>query len=291
MQKLFLIIFFFTFLQSNAQNIGIGTNTPDPSAKLDITSTNSGFLPPRMSMLQRDSIQNPAEGLMIFNITKKCTEVFVAGTWQSIYCYQPPNLTDIDGNIYSTTQICDQVWTSKNLDVVRYRNGDIIPQVTDAAQWRSLTTGAWCYYNNDPAMGAIYGKLYNWYAINDARGLAPQGWHVPSLFEYNLLAENCLGGFNFAGGAMKETDTLHWNTPNTVANNNSGFSGLPGGYRSNNGSYIVGIFGFGGYWWSSSDLICGAGANALFLKNDNTDANTGYCFNKLIGLSVRLVKD
>jgi hypothetical protein len=91
----------------------------------------------------------------------------------------------------ATTTICDQTWMVKNLDVDHYRNGDPIPQVTDPAAWAALTTGAWCYYYNDPAIGAIYGKLYNWYAVNDPRGLAPVGWHIPTEPEWITLV-NCL---------------------------------------------------------------------------------------------------
>ncbi|RYY08664.1 MAG: hypothetical protein EOO04_39670, partial [Chitinophagaceae bacterium] len=96
---------------------------------------------------------------------------------------------DIPGSCSAplVTKICDQVWTVKNLDVTTYRNGDPIPQVTDPNAWATARTGAWCYYDNDPSNGAIYGKLYNWYAVNDARGLAPAGWHVPSDAEWNTL--------------------------------------------------------------------------------------------------------
>ena len=80
----------------------------------------------------------------------------------------------------------------KNLDVSKYRNGDDIPQVTDATTWANLTTGAWCYYENNTANGTVYGKLYNWFAVNDPRGLAPSGWHIPSQAEWVTL-QNCLG--------------------------------------------------------------------------------------------------
>jgi uncharacterized protein (TIGR02145 family) len=99
-----------------------------------------------------------------------------------------------------------------NLNVSHYRNGDVIPQVTDPTAWSSLTTGAWCYYNNDTANGTVYGKLYNWYAVNDPRGLSPQGWHVPTDAEWTNLT-SCLGGESLAGGKMKAT-TL-WDSPNT----------------------------------------------------------------------------
>ena len=88
--------------------------------------------------------------------------------------------------------ICNQYWMPKNLDVDHYRNGDPIPQVTDPEVWGTLTTGAWCYYNNDPANGAVYGKLYNWYAVNDPRGLAPAGWHIPTEAEMIVMSD-CLG--------------------------------------------------------------------------------------------------
>ncbi len=144
-----------------------------------------------------------------------------------------------------------EVWMLKNLDVSKYRNGDDIPQVTDPAAWANLTTGAWCYYNNDPANGTTYGKLYNWYAVNDPRGLAPTGWHVPTDAEWTTLI-NCLGGEAVAGGKMKETGTTHWRSPNTDATNSSGFTGLPGGLRYSGRAFTD--IGFFGSWWSSSEF-------------------------------------
>jgi len=87
-------------------------------------------------------------------------------------------ISDIEGNAYNTIKINTQIWIQKNLNVSYYRNGDRIPQVTSPADWATLKIGAWCYYNNDPANESIYGKLYNWYAVNDKRGLAPIGWHI-----------------------------------------------------------------------------------------------------------------
>ena len=85
-------------------------------------------------------------------------------------------------------RIGTQVWKIKNLNVSNYRNGDLIPQVKNPAKWATLTTGAWCWYNNDSANGAVYGKLYNWYAVTDPRGLAPEGWHVPSDADWDTLS-------------------------------------------------------------------------------------------------------
>jgi uncharacterized protein (TIGR02145 family) len=138
----------------------------------------------------------------------------------------------------------------KNLDVDHYSNGEPIPEVKDPTEWSNLKTGAWCYYNNDPANGAIYGKLYNRYAVNDPRGLAPKGWHIPSEAEWTEL-ENYLGGKDVAGGKLKETGTAHWQNPNTGATNESGFSALPGGWRNYNGAF--GSVGYYGLWWSSTE--------------------------------------
>lgn len=162
--------------------------------------------------------------------------------------------------------ICSQTWATRNLGVTTYSDGTVIPQVTDQTQWANLTTGAWCYYNNDPANDAVYGKLYNWYAaagIYDAaslanpalrKKLAPTGWHVPTDAEWTTLT-TCLGGITIAGGKMKETGTAHWQSPNQDATNSSGFTGLPGGYRFSYGSFnFIGNYGF---WWSSSENFYG----------------------------------
>jgi len=132
--------------------------------------------------------------------------------------------------ILSSVQIGNQTWTLKNLDVSTYRNGDPIPQVQDNTAWANLSTGAWCYYLNNTANGTIYGKLYNWYAVNDPRGLAPNGYHIPTDAEWTTLT-TYLGGSTLAGGKMKEAGSSHWLSPNTGATNSSGFKGLPGGFR------------------------------------------------------------
>jgi uncharacterized protein (TIGR02145 family) len=152
-----------------------------------------------------------------------------------------------------TVNICGQTWMKKNLDVTTYRNGDPIPQIQNLSQWATATTGAWCYYNNDPALGAIYGKLYNWYAVNDPRGLAPLGWHIPMNAEWQTLV-NCLGGDVVAGGKMKETGTSLWSSPNNSATNSSGFCAIPGGQLSTNGSggVMFSLINNSTMWWSTT---------------------------------------
>ncbi len=192
-----------------------------------------------------------------------------------------------DGDDLETVIIGTQEWTVKNLDVSRYRNGDIIPEVKDPKKWRELETGAWCYYNNDPENGKIYGKLYNWYAVNDPRGLAPNGFHIPSGNEWSTLI-TFLGGEDVAGGKMKSTGTSLWLSPNANSTNYKGFSGLPGGYR-----YLIGDFFFGigklGNWWSSS-LNDTSNAGYLFLSDNNDNAKKFNC-NKKVGYSVRCLRD
>jgi uncharacterized protein (TIGR02145 family) len=194
--------------------------------------------------------------------------------------------------------IGSQTWTTKNLDVATYSDGTIIPQVTDPAKWASLTTGAWCYYDNNSVNGATYGKLYNWYAAagiwNEASGtdasqrkqLAPTGYHVPSGAEWRTLTDY-LGGANFAGGKMKESGKKHWNSPNQDATNSSGFTGLPGGYRNYNVTFnYVGSLG---YWWSSSEFNTSI-AWGRTLNYDNGSANTSLP-DKTSGVSVRCLRD
>ena len=188
-----------------------------------------------------------------------------------------------DENISGIT-IGTQVWEAKNLDVTTYRNGDPIPQITDSAEWVNATTGGWCYYQNNPGNDSVYGKLYNWYAVNDPRGLAPQGWHLPTNDEWLKLV-NFLGGRLVSGGKMKAT-TL-WNTPNRGATNSSNFGGLPGGGRD----FIFVNQNAAGYWWSTTPStdhplkVWGVSLDAL------TETTGQIEFEKFLGLSVRCVKD
>jgi uncharacterized protein (TIGR02145 family) len=198
-----------------------------------------------------------------------------------------------------TVTIGTQTWTAKNLNVATYRDGTTIPEVQNKEDWASLSTGAWCYYHNDPATkDAIYGKLYNWYAVagiwNEAsktdvsqrKNLAPTGYHVPSDEEWTTLT-TYLGGESIAGGKMKETGTAHWGTPNKDATNTSGFAGLPGGYRYLSGTF--GNFSDSGSWWSSSEFTT-TDAWYRFLYYYYGTARRDI-YSKNIGFSVRCIKN
>ncbi len=143
-----------------------------------------------------------------------------------------------------------QVWMTENLNVDKFRNGDLIPEAKTNEEWEKAGKEgkpAWCYYDKDEKTGYIYGKLYNWYAVNDSRGLAPIGYHIPSDTEWTILSDY-LGGEAAAGTKMKSTNG--WGNLGN-GTNSSGFSGLPCGYRYQYGD----VFGFGsfGYWWSASE--------------------------------------
>ncbi|MCC5935470.1 MAG: PEGA domain-containing protein [Balneolales bacterium] len=200
-------------------------------------------------------------------------------------CGEP--ITDIDGNSYNTVQIGRQCWMAENLNTSRYRDGSEIPNVRSNNQWTVQRNGAWAYYENDLSNGQFFGKLYNWFAVTDRRGLCPEGWRVPSDADWTAL-EDYLGGRNVAGDKLKERGTQHWRSANTGATNESGFSALPGGWRSDfNGAF--GGMGSDGYWWSSSEGLA-SDSWSRRLGHGNAMVSRNYNF-KRVGFSVRCVGD
>lgn len=204
-------------------------------------------------------------------------------------------VVDIDGNSYNYVDIGIQRWTKENLNVTRYSDKTVIPQVTDPAAWAGLTTGAWCYYNNDTANGIAYGKLYNWYAITgiyDAasladpskrKQLAPTGWHIPTDTEWTDLI-TFLGGESLAGGKIKAVSGWYNGGNGT---NSSGFTGLPGGWRNNEGTFFY--IGYGGFWWSSSQS--GPAYASFRFMYYGEDIVFGSTANLEVGYSVRCLRD
>ncbi len=192
---------------------------------------------------------------------------------------------DIDGNVYDTVIIGTQIWMVQNLKTTRYNDGAFIATNLSNAEWEAAITGAYAIYNNNATNDSIYGKLYNWYAVNTGK-LAPTGWHVPTDAEWTTLI-TFLGGETSAGGLMKATGISLWNTPNTGATNVSGFTGLPAGGRGYTG--LFGYIGGYGYFWSST--VTGAGF--AWYRNLNYNNSNAYRdnFNKQNGFSVRCVRD
>jgi len=162
-------------------------------------------------------------------------------------------VNDIDGNTYHIVTIETQDWMKENLKTKKYRNGDPIYNVYDSVDWNIVSStvfGEYCSFENNPENEDIYGFLYNWYAVNDSRNIAPAGWHVATDEDWKTLV-NYLGGDSISGGKLKETGTKHWYSPNTGSTNETGFTALPGGYIFSNGEFRD-LRSYGS-WWSSSE--------------------------------------
>ena len=193
-------------------------------------------------------------------------------------------MTDIDGNTYKTIKIGSQTWMAENLKTTKYRNGESISTSLSEGAWAATTGGAYAIYEDDTANNTTYGKLYNWYAVDDSRNLCPVGWHVPSDAEWTTL-QNYLGGSSLAGAKLKSTSYL-WDPYNKEATNMSGFSGLPAGLRVNEFGVYSAIRS-DGFWWCSSDSL-----SKYVRLMYNTDAVLNYPnSDKRYGLSVRCIKD
>ena len=196
-------------------------------------------------------------------------------------------MTDQDGNVYKTVTIGTQTWMAENLRTTKYNDGTAIPNVSGEIAWKLLSTDAYCNYSNtikNDSLGT-YGRLYNWYAVKTGK-LAPKGWHVPSDAEWTQLT-TYLGGTSVAGGKLKETGPTHWYTPNTDATNESGFTALPAGQRSTNGVFFL-VTTYG-YFWTATE----SSAKSALNRNVSYDNGkvSGFSYDKLMGMSVRCVKD
>jgi len=188
----------------------------------------------------------------------------------------------------NTVVIGKQVWTVENLNVSTFRNGDPIPEAESSAMWEEFSAQhkpAWCYYGMDSTNQNKFGKLYNWYAVNDPRGLAPKGWHIPSDSEWQVLVD-CLGGDSIAGGKMKESGISDWKSPNSGTTDQNRFNALPGGYRYHDGFYYMGYTCF--FWSSTRHSTTTAWSRLL---NYNNSEVYRYFGNKWDGYSLRCIKD
>ncbi|NQU66606.1 MAG: hypothetical protein HQ510_01555 [Candidatus Marinimicrobia bacterium] len=208
--------------------------------------------------------------------------------------YGDGTCTDYDGNVYETVEIGDQTWMVENLKVTHYNNGDDILTGLNDSEWSNLydtETGAFAVYNDDPSNTETYGNLYNWYAVDDNRGVCPDGWHVPTDAEWTVLADY-LSWTSFAGGALKSTGTIEnedglWHSPNLGATNASGFTALPGGYRSYSGGYYG--MGYDGTFWSST-TSGSIDAWSRYLYYTDSDVYRYYDY-KPSGYSIRCAGD
>lgn len=201
------------------------------------------------------------------------------------------SLVDIDSNLYPTIEIGTQVWMAENLKTSKLNDGTPISNITKNSDWEKSTTGAWSYYNNNATLGKTYGKLYNWHAVNTGK-ICPTGWHIPSEAEWKVLAEY-LGGSGRGGVKMKtpgnkEDSTGLWTSPNAGATNESGFTGLPGGFRHVQGEFVT--MGDYSYWWSTTESYLVRDAISFQLAFDRSGINGGGTY-KATGFYCRCIKD
>lgn len=198
-------------------------------------------------------------------------------------------VSDIEGNTYATVQIGMQLWMTENLKTSTFSDGSPIPMVEDYDEWASLTLPAYSWYNNDFQNSESFGALYNCYAVETDK-LCPEGWHIPTDEDWIVL-ESGLGGAFMAGAALKEAGLAHWKTPNAQAGNESGFTALPGGYRSYNGTFN--LMRIDGFWWSSSEKSWHGSRNTVIYRNLKYDGPDLFreVADKANGFSVRCVKN
>lgn len=196
-------------------------------------------------------------------------------------------VTDVDGNVYHTVNIGTQTWMLENLRTTHYNDGKHteIPNVTDNAAWGGLTTPAYCWYDNNEAYKAAYGALYNWYAVNTGT-LCPTGWRVPTDEDWTILINNLGGDTTVVGGKLKEAGTAHWISPNTGADNSSGFTALPGGSHYTNGSFYFN--GKYGWFWSATESSSTEAMHPYMVYNSGSI--TRIPGSKSLGFSVRCIK-
>lgn len=212
----------------------------------------------------------------------------------------PGTVKDTSGNIYPTVKIGKQVWMAENLRTTKYRDGSDIQVQADNIEWGNFnyinntntTIPMMCWYNNDQKTFTEnkFGALYNWYAINPStngrKDICPTGWHVPTDAEWSTLI-TFLGGEYVAGGKMKSTGTGYWETPNTAASDTLGFSGLPGGYRGEDGKFYN--FGKEAHLWSITEQFTNKSwVRQLYYYGEGVSRSTA---GKSFGLSVRCIMD
>ena len=209
---------------------------------------------------------------------------------------RPPEkitVKDIDGNIYKTVKIGTQVWMEENLKTTRYDDSTPIPLIQDSTVWGDYQTGAYCYYRNSLDNQYNFGNLYNWYAVNDARKLAPKGWHIPSSEEWDILI-NFIGGDSATSPKLRQTGSIFWEAPNNGATNESGFSALPAGFRFCKGNFFDWEYtniGWVASFWTSTNFERRK-YYANFIRIYSGNGNIGKLeADKNFGMSVRCIKD
>ncbi len=227
--------------------------------------------------------------ILIYQIALIALLMFTGSIFENYAQQRTGTVTDIDGNQYGTVIIGNQEWMGENLKVTKLNNGSDIPEVADMREWPRVTTPAFSWYDNEISNKDIYGALYNWFAVSSGN-LCPAGWRVPTDSDWDVLTE-FLGGLSVAGGKLKDTGTSHWDSPNSGATDETGFSALPGGYRYGQfwGTGVYYEMGLNGYWWSATECT-DTHAWTRTVHAGNTKVYRSF-FTKNKGFSVRCIKD
>ena len=306
-----------------AQGVGINDDgsQPNGSAILDVKSTTKGLLFPRMTTAERDLIASPVAGLQIYNASQSCMNYYDGSSWVGIgtcFVCGTSTVDDIDGNTYNTVLIGGQCWLKVDLKVSKYPNGDAIPYIDDNATWAALaddnTSDAYAVYGDDNNDGVVdianpdYGYLYsyaaaigdNWARDNNAnQGVCPDGWHLPTDTEWLTLENEVETGGTIGasetgwcgtdvGERLKEDGTTHWSSDAGTNGNSSGFTALPGGYRTNTNGLFFSM-GDNGDWWSATEFVSSRTWYRGLLHYKATSYRSYN--NKSYGYSVRCVRD
>ena len=196
-------------------------------------------------------------------------------------------VTDVDGNTYNAISIGNQIWLTENLKVTKYNDQVPISLVLDDASWSTQTEPAYCYYQGDIANANVYGNLYNWHVVNNAKNVCPSGYYVPSIADWEELI-TFVGGNAVAGGKLKEMGLEHWLDPNTGADNSSSFTLLPSGWRANNNGFYENL-SYMAFVWSSTSVD--AQSSSIILVGYDSPACYTSDSHILTGLPIRCLKD
>jgi uncharacterized protein (TIGR02145 family) len=275
-----VVVFQYDTTATYTHTISPVPDTTSGSSNVTFTATLANLTPNTKShfRINAENESGTGNGADVVFFTTDTTNVTIRFNPDLIY----DSIYDSEGNKYRTIQIGSQTWTAENLRSTKLNDDTEIPFILDVSAWAARTTPAYCWYNND-SVG--YGAIYNWYTVNTGK-LCPQGWHVPSDDEWNVLTDY-LGGKNVAGGKLKETGTTHWQSPNSGATNESGFTAIPSGYRNYSGGFnSIGNYGI---WWSSTEWSSTGGwfrdAYYGYASVDRSNSS------KKSGATVRCLKD
>jgi uncharacterized protein (TIGR02145 family) len=266
----------------------ISLNNLQSKSSIEYLSSESTTKSPGLKSREASTAMAYSEGdLLLYQSLsgKYSTIVTDVPTGSKMITFKFVACTDANGNNYPVVQIGTKIWMAENLKTTKYRNGELIPNVIDNTQWSGLRTGAYCDYDNRIEYSAIYGKLYNWHAVLDSRKIAPVGWHISSVAEWETLNNNLAN--DLIANKIKEYGNSHWKYGSSGTTNESGFTALPAGKRDGTGKYSS-IESLTSWWTSTEFSIPNANVNKM---TDISSGLTKYNDLKESGFSIRCVSD